>query len=159
MRRIKMAMGSDEKCRLTDVVCHHLEQKGIELVLCGVLAGKEDDYVDVAQAVAEKVAAGECDEGILFCGTGAGVALVANKIPGARAALCVDAFSAKIARIGNNANIITLGIRLTGEPLAKEIMDTWLETPRATEPRLLKYHRKIDELDRRYRREINPVKQ
>lgn len=149
---MKMAIGSDSVHHLTDAISAYLEGKGVTLVRCGALAGKTADYVDAAREVAEKVAAGECEQGLIFCWTGTGVTIIANKVPGVRAALCVDSFSAKIARLANNANIVVLGIRLTGEPHAREIVDTWLETQPSTEPRRVNFHRKTDDLDAAYRR-------
>ena len=151
---MKMAVGSDTASSLTDAVCRYLEQKGIELVRCGRCCGNEADYVDTASEVAELVASGACEQGLIFCWTGTGVTIIANKVPGVRAALCVDSYSAGIARLANNANILVLGIRLTGEPLACEIVDTWLETQPSTEPRRVNFHRKTDELDRRYRGKV-----
>ena len=84
---------------------------------------------------------------MLFCNTGTGAAIIANKVPGVRAALCVHSYAAKIARLANNANIIVLSIRLTGEMLAKEIVDTWLATQPSTEPSRMNSHRKTDHLD------------
>jgi len=148
---MKMAVGSDSKSHLSDSICQYIESKGIELVRYGQCCGTEADYVDVARDVAQRVAAGECGQGVLFCFTGTGVTIVANKVPGARAALCVDAYSARIARLANNANVLVLGIRLTGEPLAKEIVDTWLTTAPSTEPRRINFHLKTDEVDRIFR--------
>ena len=148
---MRMAVGSDSLSHMTETVCAYLEAKGVELVRCGRCAGDETDYVDAARAVAERVASGDCEQGLLFCFTGTGVTMVANKVPGVRAALCVDPFSARIARLANNANVLVLGIRLTGEPLAKEIVDMWLETAPSTEPRRVNFHRKTDELDQLYR--------
>jgi ribose 5-phosphate isomerase B len=146
-----MAVGSDSASYLTDAVCTHLEKKGIELVRCGRCCGKEADYVDAAREVAELVASGACEQGLIFCWTGTGVTIIANKVPGVRAALCVDGFSARIARLANNANVLVLGVRLTGEPLAREIVDTWLETQPSTEPGRMNFHRKTEELDQFYR--------
>lgn len=151
---MKMAIGSDSRCNLTNEVTRYLESKGIELVPCGALAGREADYVDAAQEVAELVASGACEQGFLFCFTGTGVTIIANKLAGVRAALCVDAFSARIARLANNANVIVMSMRLTGEPHAKEIIDTWLATAPSTEPRRIAFHRKTDAIDQRYRKSL-----
>ena len=148
---MKMAVGSDSVSHMMEVICAHLEDKGIELVRCGRCSGAEADYVDAALAVAEQVSSGRCEQGLLFCFTGTGVTIVANKVPGVRAALCVDSHAARIARLANNANVIVLSLRLTGEPLAKEIVDAWLETGPSTEPRRVNFHRKTDEVDRLYR--------
>jgi len=149
---MKMAIGSDSTCNLTDTISAHLESKGIELVRCGALAGEQADYVDAASAVAEKVSDGACEQGLLFCNTGTGVTIVANKIPGVRAALASDCYSAQIARLANNANVIVLGMRLTGETHAKEIVDMWLDTEPSTEQRRMNFHRKTDEVDEKYRK-------
>ncbi len=148
---MKMAVGSDSGNHLTSTILEHLQAKGIEVVRCGTLGAKTADYVDAASEVAELVAGGACEQGLLFCNTGTGVTIVANKVPGVRAALCVDAYSASIARLANNANVLVLGMRLTGEPHAKEIVDSWLSTSPSTEPRRVNFHRKTDEVDRRYR--------
>lgn len=95
----------------------------------GTFSTDSCDYPDIAKPVAESVAAGECALGILVCGTGIGVSIVANKIPGIRAALCGDTFSAKASREHNDANILTLGERVIGRGLALEIVEAWLMTP------------------------------
>lgn len=150
---MKMAIGSDSTNGLTDHITAYLEEKGIELVRFGALAGEEADYVDAAQEVAEAVASGQCEQGLLFCNTGTGVTIVANKVPGVRAALCPDGFSASIAKLANNANVVVLGMRLTGEMLAREIVDTWLATEPSTEERRINFHRKTDALDQKYRKD------
>jgi ribose 5-phosphate isomerase B len=149
---MKMAIGGDGTCNLTNTIVAYLEEKGIELERCGALADEEADYIDAALSVAEKVASGQCEQGLLFCNTGTGVTIIANKVPGVRAALCVDEFSARIARLGNNANVIVLGMRLTGEVHAKEIVDAWTTTEPSTEPRRVNFHRKTEEVDKRYRK-------
>jgi ribose 5-phosphate isomerase B len=148
---MKMAVGSDSASHFASTICAYLEEKGVELVRCGQCCGEQADYVDAARAVAEHVAAGRCDQGLLFCTTGTGVTIIANKVPGARAALCVDAFSARIARLANNANVLVLSMRYTGEMLGKEIVDEWLATAPSTEPRRVEFHRKTEELDQMYR--------
>lgn len=149
---MKMAVGSDSVQYITEAVSNYLEEKGIQLVPCGALAGKEADYVDAAREVAESVACGNTEQGLIFCNTGTGASIIANKVPGVRAALCVDTFSAQIARLANNANVIVLSMRLAGEILAKEIVDVWLQTEPSQEPRRMGFHRKTDELDRFYRK-------
>lgn len=144
---MKIAVGSDMSCHLTEAVCGYLREQHYELRPHGALGGSTADYVDAASAVARAVASGECEQGLIFCFTGTGVTIVANKVRGVRAALCVDAFAAKIARLANNANVLVLSIRLTGEPLAKEIVDMWLQTQPSTEERRVNFHRKTDELE------------
>ena len=86
------------------------------------------DSPDVAKTLAEAVAAGEFDRGILTCGTGIGIGIAANKVKGVRAALCHDTFSAHASREHNNANVLTMGERVIGQGLALEIVDIWLHT-------------------------------
>lgn len=149
---MKIAAGGDSTSNLSTAVIAHLQDQGHEVMLFGAPAGRDADYVDAAEAVANAVAEGKCEQGLLFCNTGTGVTIIANKIPGVRAALCVDNFAARIARLANNANVIVLSVRLTGEMLAKEIIDTWLATSPSTEPRRVNFHRKTDEVDAKYRK-------
>ncbi len=124
---MKIAMGSDERTHLTDAVADYLREKGIELELHGPLKGEPMDWPDVARAVGERVAAGACEQGVLFCWTGTGVSMAANKIPGIRAALCGDAETARGARRWNDANVLAMSLRATPEVVAREICDAWLE--------------------------------
>ena len=125
---MKIAVGSDEKTGLTDAVVADLQERGHELTLFGPLAKEKAYWPAVARQVAEAVVNGEVDEGILFCWTGTGVSLAANKVPGIRAALCDDAETARGARLWNNANVLCLSIRRTSEVVAKEILDSWFKT-------------------------------
>lgn len=86
------------------------------------------DYPDYGLAVAEAVKDGECEKGIIICGTGLGISMAANKVPGIRAALCTDCFTARMSREHNNANILALGGRVLGPGLALEIVETWLNS-------------------------------
>jgi ribose 5-phosphate isomerase B len=146
-----LAAGSDSTCNLTEVITDYLESEGHTLIRIGALDGEQADYVDAARGVAEAVSQGVAEQGVLFCNTGTGVTIVANKVPGARAALCMDAYSSSIARLANNANILVLGIRLTGEKLAIEIVDSWLNTQPSDEPRRVRFHEKTDEVERNSR--------
>jgi RpiB/LacA/LacB family sugar-phosphate isomerase len=89
---------------------------------------REEYYPDVAERVAQAVAAGDFERGILVCGTGIGMAITANKIPGVRAALCHDTYSAERARKSNNAQVLTMGARVIGPELGKAIVDIWLKS-------------------------------
>jgi len=122
-----MAIGSDEKTRVTDVVTEYLQTKGIEVEPLGALTGQPMDWADAARAVAERVASGAADQGVLFCWTGTGTTIAANKVPGIRAALCHDAETARGARRWNDANIVVMSLRSTPEAVAREICDAWLE--------------------------------
>ena len=150
---MKISVGSDSVSHFVEAICEHLESKGCELQKLGAIAGDTADYVDAASAVAQSVANGESDYGVLFCNTGTGVTIVANKFAGVRAAHCYDTFSAEIAKLANNANVLVLSIRYTGERLGKEIVDKWLETAPSTEPRRMTFHRKTDEVDTKLRKE------
>lgn len=125
---MKIIVGSDERTHLTDSVVDSLEERGHELTLVGPLKGKKNLWPAVARQVAEGVASGQADEGILFCWTGTGVSLAANKVPGIRAALCADAETARGARLWNNANVLCLSLRKTSEVIAREILESWFDT-------------------------------
>ena len=149
---MRIAVSSDSVQNLATTICDYLEEKGITLLRFGALDGNEADYVDAAKAGAEAVGKGEADYGVLFCNTGTGVSIIANKVHGVRAAFCVDTYAAKIAKLANNANCLVLSMRYTGDGLAKEIVDTFLETGPSDEPRRRRFHEKTDELDDFYRR-------
>jgi ribose 5-phosphate isomerase B len=125
---MKIAVGSDEKSYLTDVVVKELRERGHEVTLHGPLAGVKVPWPRVARDVAEAVARGEAQEGILFCWTGTGVSIAANKVPGVRAALCEDAETARGARLWNNANVLCLSLRRISETIAEEILKAWFST-------------------------------
>lgn len=128
MGAMKIAIGSDERNHLTDSIVEDLRQRGHEVVPLGPLAGEAQHWSLVAERVAEQVAAGEADEGIVCCWTGTGASIAANKVPGIRAALCDDAQTAAGARKWNDANVLALSLRRTSEVMAKEILDSWFET-------------------------------
>lgn len=137
---MKLAVGSDAKTYLTDRVVMELEKRGHAVELFGPLRAENENksdalnWVQVAQAVAETIVANRADEGILFCWTGTGVALAANKIPDIRAALCHDAETARGARLWNRANVLCLSLRATTEIVAREILEAWFSTPLGTDP-------------------------
>ena len=122
-----LAIGSDHGgFELKNHVMKHLDELGIEYKDYGCYDENSVDYPDIAKAVGEAVASGECERGILICGTGIGISIAANKIKGIRAALCSDVYSAKMTKEHNNANIICMGGRVIGRELAFMIVDTWL---------------------------------
>jgi ribose 5-phosphate isomerase B len=127
---MKIAVGSDERTNLTDTVIAELKKRGHDLILFGPLAENdtEVDWPLVSSHTAEVVAAGKADEGIVFCWTGTGASIAANKVRGIRAALCHDAETARGARIWNHANVLALSLRATSEALAKEILEAWFAT-------------------------------
>lgn len=112
---------------LKTVIIRHLEEKGYPYKDFGTFDTKSVDYPDIAFACAEAVARGEYSRGIIICGTGIGVCIAANKVKGIRAALCHDVFSAKMTRLHNNSNILTMGGRVIGPGLAVEIVEEWLK--------------------------------
>ena len=124
---MRIAVGSDEKTRVTDVVAEYLQNKGIEVEAHGPLKGEPMDWADVGRLVGERVASGEVDQGVLFCWTGTGSSIAANKVAGVRAALCHDAETARGARKWNDANVLVMSLRSTPEAVAREICDAWLE--------------------------------
>ena len=124
-----LAIGSDHGgFALKQKISEHLQQCGVEFYDFGVHSSESADYPDVAFAVAEAVARGEYEKGLLFWGTGVGVSIAANKVAGIRAANCHDVFSAQMSREHNDANILTLGERVVGPGLAAMIVDVWLAT-------------------------------
>lgn len=126
---MKIAVGSDHGgFLLKNEIMKHLKEKEIDFVDFGCFTTESVDYPDIGQAVGEAVAGGEYDRGIICCGTGIGISISANKVPGVRAALCGDCFSAKASREHNNANVLALGERVIGSELAKMIVDIWLST-------------------------------
>jgi ribose 5-phosphate isomerase B len=125
---VKIALGSDERTRLTDAVAADLESRGHELRLVGPPAGEPRQWTEVGREVGELVAAGACATGVLFCWTGTGASIAANKVRGARAALCTDAATASGARRWNDANVLVMGLRLTSPEVAREMLDAWFAT-------------------------------
>jgi ribose 5-phosphate isomerase B len=127
---MKIAIGCDEAgFALKEVIIAHLKTSGIEAHDYGVPSAQavpDTDYPDIARAVAEDIASGAEERGILICGTGIGMAISANKVPGVRAAQAHDTYSAERARKSNDAQVITLGARVIGPELAKSIVDAWL---------------------------------
>jgi len=145
---MKIVFGSDEKNHLTDFVISELKKKDHELVLHGPIAGEEIGWTDVAMIVAERVASGESDQGIVCCWTGTGVSIAANKVPGIRAALCADAETASGARKWNNANILAMSLRTTSNALAGEILEAWFNSvPEDSEEENIN---KVNEIERKY---------
>ena len=131
-----IAIGSDHGgFALKAEIMKHLEKRGFAYQDFGTYSEASCDYPVYGRAVAKAVAAGEYEFGILICGTGIGVSITANKVPGIRAALCGDCFSTQATREHNDANILALGARVTGPGLALKIVDTFLDTPFSGEER------------------------
>ena len=126
---MKIAFGSDHAgYDYRQMLMEHAKELGHEVVDMGPFSKESCDYPVYGKAVAEKVASGECERGILICGTGIGISITANKVPGVRAALCSDCFSAQATREHNDANVLAMGARVLGEGLALKIVDTFLDT-------------------------------
>ncbi|MED9988548.1 MAG: ribose 5-phosphate isomerase B [Coprococcus sp.] len=126
-------------------VIKHLEERGLEYKNYGCYSEESVDYPVYAKKVAHAVADGECERGILICGTGIGISITANKVPGIRAALCGDCFSAQATREHNDANILAMGARVTGLGLALKIVDTFLDTPFSNDERHIRRIKMIEE--------------
>ena len=124
---MRVAVGADEQTLLTDAVVEDLRRRGHDLVLVGPPGGEDKQWAEVGHDVGELVASGACDTAVLFCWTGTGASIAANKVRGARAALCTDAATAAGARRWNDANVLVLGLRLTSPEVAREVLDAWFE--------------------------------
>ena len=125
-----IAIGSDHGgFELKKEIMAHLDARGLEYKDFGTYSAASCDYPVYGKAVAKAVASGECERGIIICGTGIGISIAANKVHGIRAALCGDCFSAEATRQHNDANVLALGARVVGPGLALKIVDTFLDTP------------------------------
>ena len=135
---------------LKDAIRDYLLKKGYQVDDMGVTTGDPVDYPDVGAKVAEAVGAGQYERGILVCGTGAGMAIVANKVPGVRAVSVQDPYTAERAVASNNAQIVTFGAQIIGPQVAEKLIDIWLASEfqgGRSAPKVAK----IDSLDEKYR--------
>jgi RpiB/LacA/LacB family sugar-phosphate isomerase len=154
---MKIVIGGDSAgVSLVDILVPHLKSlKDVEVTdMSKSPTGGSEYYANMAERVAQAVLSGEADRGILCCGTGIGVAMSANKVPGIRAAQTHDTFSAERAAKSNNAHIITMGARVIGPELAKAIVNTWLASVSGFDPQGPSAGNvaAIDELDKKYRK-------
>lgn len=125
-----IALASDHVgITLKKVIMALLEEKGLEYRDFGTYSTERTDYPIYGYAAARAVADGECDRGIICCGTGIGISLAANKVHGIRCVVCSEPYSAQLSRLHNNTNMLSLGSRVVGEELAKMIVSVWLDTP------------------------------
>lgn len=147
---MKIALGADHGgVDLKNEIKSYLEKKGYEVKDFGTNSHESCDYPDIALPVAESVVAKEVDFGILICGTGIGISIAANKVPGIRAALCSDTFSAHATREHNNANILAMGQRVVGTGLALDIVETFLNAKFEGDRHINRIN-KISKIEERY---------
>lgn len=140
-----IAIGSDHGgYELKECVKRYLEEKNIAYRDMGCNSRSSVDYPVYGRAVAELVAEGTCEKGIVICTTGIGISMVANKVPGVRCALCADTLSARMTRLHNDANVLALGGGMVGENLALDIVDTFLNTDFSGEE---KHRRRVDMIE------------
>ncbi len=126
---MKIAIGSDHLgLELKNIILDFLKEKEIEVNDFGTMSKEPIDYPDIAKKVATTVAKGDCQRGILICGTGIGMAIAANKVKGIRAAVCHDLYSTERSRKSNNAQIMALGALIIGPELAKKLVEVWLNS-------------------------------
>jgi ribose 5-phosphate isomerase B len=127
---MKIAIGCDHAgLELKNEIIKLLSGLGIDCIDYGTNTPESVDYPDFGEKVSGAVSSGEIESGILICGTGIGMSIVANKFPGIRASLCNDLFTAQMSRRHNDANVLVIGGRIVGKDLAKEIVKTWVNTP------------------------------
>lgn len=144
-----VAVSSDERTALTDAVVAMLRERGHQPLLLGPLAGEPLSWPRASEVLALALVEGRAEGGVLFCYTGTGASIAANKVPGIRAALCVDAQTARGARWWNDANVLVMSLRLTSVDVAREILDAWFaEEPRPEEAGCLA---ELGEMEQRYR--------
>ncbi len=122
------AIGNDHTgVALKEIVIKFLEEKGISVKDFGTQSTEASNYPEIAEVVANAVVSGECERGILICGTGVGMSIAANKVKGIRALVCSEPFSAKLSKQHNNSNILCFGARVVGSEMAKMIVENWVD--------------------------------
>ena len=126
---MRIAVASDERTPLTDAIVASLREGGHDVELSGPLAGGGEEWAEVSAGLGRRVAEGGCERGVLFCWSGTGASIAANKVPGVRAALCGDAETARMARRYNHANVLVMSLRATSEPVGREILEAFLDEP------------------------------
>ncbi len=125
-----IAIGCDHAAyQLKEIIKKYLSDQGIDVEDVGTHGEESVDYPDFGNKVSLMVSTGQYERGILICGTGLGMSMVANRFPHVRAALCSEPFSAEMSRRHNNSNILAMGARMIGDIMAKEIVNVWLKTP------------------------------
>lgn len=153
---MKLAIGCDSAgAPLLDVVREVLTERGIEFEDYGVEGDDPSMYPDIAKTVADRIASGEVERGVLVCGTGIGMSITANKVPGVRAALVHDTYSAERAQLSNNAQIITMGARVIGGYVGRAIVEAWLDAEWVENQRSGPKVARMNEIDGAYRSNRN----
>lgn len=148
---MKIAIGADHGgFEMKEEIIAHLKQNGVALEDVGVYTKDSCDYPDIAEKVSEAVLNKTCDLGVLICGTGIGISIAANKIPGIRCAHCHDTYSARMTRLHNDANVVALGGRVIGPELAKDIVDNFINSPFSNDARHQRRIDKITQLEKKY---------
>ncbi|MBR9982523.1 MAG: ribose 5-phosphate isomerase B [Desulfatitalea sp.] len=141
---MKIIIGCDHAAfALKEIIKRHLSADGVAVDDVGAFNEASVDYPDIGKQVASRVSSGEYQRGILMCGTGIGMSMVANRYPHVRAALCNDLFSAAMSRRHNDANILIMGGRVIGDVLALEIVKAWMTTPFEGD----RHQRRLDQFD------------
>ena len=145
---MKLVIGNDHAAvELKNEIKAYLEEKGHEVINIGTDTHDSCNYPEYGEKAGRMVAAGEVDGGVLICGTGVGISIAANKVPGIRAALCTDCFCAEATRLHNDANILCMGGRVVGPGLAVKITDTFLNTPFSNDERHIRRINLIENRD------------
>lgn len=152
---MKIAVGSDMKTHVAEVVVEELQKRGHEVEVHGALVKEPAPWPRVAVEVAEKVATGACEQAVLFCWTGTGISMAANKVRGVRAALCQDAQTAAGARKWNDANVLAMSLRAVSEQVAKEILEAWFNTAPSDEPEDTDCLAYLAEVEKKYLRPVH----
>jgi ribose 5-phosphate isomerase B len=142
---VNVVLGSDMKTELTDAVEAKLRELGHDVTLVGPPAGEDLGWADVGRTVGEAVAGGDAGTGVLFCWTGTGASIAANKVAGVRAALCTDGPTAEGARRYNDANVLVMSLRLTSVDVAGEMLERWFATTEV-DPEEMENIRKVEAL-------------
>ena len=147
---MKIAIGCDHGgINLKPVLTAYLDKKGVEYKDCGCFSADSVDYNDYAVKVTDAVSSGECELGILICGTGIGMSIMANKVKGIRCGHCHDVFSAKMTRLHNDANVLALGERVVGPGLFLEIVEAFIFTEFSNDERHIRRVDKIKALEQK----------
>jgi ribose 5-phosphate isomerase B len=144
---MRIAVGADDRSVLTDTVIDTLRKAGHELTLVGPVGDDAREWADVGAGVGRAVSSGDAELGVLFCWTGTGVSIAANKVPGVRAALCADAETARMARMYNHANVLVMSMRATSEQVGRETLAAFLAEPYGTDDFDIRNVRAVDALD------------